>query len=70
MENKNIIMDIQALIEGFRIFADYDSDPRIVTFDSEIRVTLYTGTHVGEDDTAVLKEFGWEESEGDWVRWL
>jgi len=62
-------MELQDLIEGLRIFQEYDSNPRIETLEGEIRVILQPGSILGEDDIAILKEFGWRYSEAAWVRW-
>ncbi len=67
---ERINMDIQDLIEGLRIFQEYDSNPQIQVFEGEIRVILQPGVLLGKDDIIVLKEFSWRYSEDSWVRWL
>lgn len=62
-------MDIQDLIEGLRIFQEYDSTPTIQIFDGELRITLFLGVEIEKDDLLVLHEFGWRYSEDAWVRW-
>lgn len=61
---------LQDIVEGLRIFQEYDSESRVQILEDEIRVTLLPGVSIGQDDYLVLEEFGWRYSEGDWVRWV
>lgn len=61
---------LQDIIEGLRILVEYDSELRVELLEGEMRIKLHTGIILSDDDIIVLKEFGWRESEGDWVRWV
>jgi len=63
-------MDIQDLIEGLRIFQEYDTNAQVSFFEDEVRVRLQNGVMIGVDDLIMLKAFGWVFSEDDWVRWV
>ncbi len=63
-------MNIRDLIEGLRIFQEYDNNAQVVFFEDEVRVKLQQGVILGVDDLSMLNEFGWVFSEDEWVRWI
>lgn len=63
-------MSLLELIEGLKLFAEYTSDLLITLAEDEIRIRIQSGVALNNADTLVLKELGWHEDEGDWVRWV
>ncbi len=63
-------MDIQYLIEGLRVFQEYDTNAQVFFFEDELRVRIQNGVMIGVEDLALLKTLGWVFSEDEWVRWI